>query len=112
VDYKTDDISERETEARAAIYAPQLRLYALAIERVVGRSPDKAIIYFLRPNVVVDVSLEPTLLDDPQALVRDFREGQAALSFPLHEGQHCRQCPFFRGLCPAGAAAQDEGAGS
>ena len=107
-DYKTDDVTGREAEARAAIYAPQLRLYALAIERVVGRAPDKAIIYFLRPNFAVDVSLEPTLLDDPQALVRDFRDAQAELNFPLHEGQHCRECPFFRGLCPAGAAPQDE----
>jgi len=25
------------------------------------------------------------------------------MHFPLHEGEHCRTCPHFAGLCPAGS---------
>jgi hypothetical protein len=33
--------------------------------------------------------------------VRDFREAQERLDFPLREGRHCRTCPHFTRLCPA-----------
>jgi len=102
VDYKTDEVKSRDTAARARFYAPQLRLYALALERMTGRPPAHAYVYFLRPEVAVPVSLERTLLDDPEVLVREFREAQSTVKFPLREGDHCTRCPYFRGLCPAG----------
>ena len=105
VDYKTDEVKTSETQARAQIYAPQLRLYAHALERMVGRAPAGAYVYFLRPGVSVPLSLERSLIDDPEALVRDFREAQSNVSFPLREGNHCTRCPYFRGLCPAGSGA-------
>jgi hypothetical protein len=55
----------------------------------------------------VPIALERTLLDDPETLVRSFREAQSTLSFRLHEGGHCQRCPYFRGLCPAGSAVAD-----
>lgn len=103
LDYKTDDIKAREAASRAASYAPQLRLYALALERQTGRPPTHAFVYFLRPGVAVPVSLENSLIDNPEALVRDFREAQSSLQFPLHEGDHCARCPYVRGLCPSRA---------
>ena len=102
VDYKTDEVKTRETSARAQFYAPQLRLYALALERITGQIPSQAYVFFLRPDVAVPVSVERSLIDDPETLVRDFRQAQSAVSFPLREGEHCARCPFFRGLCPAG----------
>jgi ATP-dependent exoDNAse (exonuclease V) beta subunit len=105
VDYKTDEVKIRETAARAQFYAPQLRLYALALERIAGRTPARAYVYFLRPDIAVPVSLERTLIDDPETLVRDFREAQSTVTFPLREGEHCARCPYFRGLCPAGTGA-------
>jgi len=107
VDYKTDDVNPRETISRAGFYAPQLRLYGLAIERITGRPSDHAFVYFLRPGIAVPVSLERSLLDDPETLVRDFREAQSSLDFPLREGDHCARCPYFRGLCPAGSGVSD-----
>ena len=103
VDYKTDDVKTRDAAARAKFYAPQLRLYAWALERITGRSPEKAFLYFLRPGLAWPVALEQTLLDNPEALVQDFREAQDTLNFPLHEGEHCARCPQFHGLCPAGS---------
>jgi len=37
VDYKTDDVKAAEAQDRARDYALQLRLYAMAVEKVAGR---------------------------------------------------------------------------
>jgi len=107
VDYKTDDIKSRETATRVEFYAPQLRLYAMALERITGRFPAKAFLYFLRPNIARPVALDRTLLDGPEDLVRDFRDAQSTLDFPLREGEYCKRCPYFHGLCPAGSGVPD-----
>jgi ATP-dependent exoDNAse (exonuclease V) beta subunit len=104
VDYKTDSVTATEAHQRALDHALQLRLYALAIERFAGRAPDRAWLYFLRPNTVVEVDLTPSLLERPEQIVRDFQEAQSKLEFPLNEGERCHRCPFWRDLCPAGKA--------
>jgi ATP-dependent exoDNAse (exonuclease V) beta subunit len=104
VDYKTDSVTATEAHQRALDHALQLRLYALAIERFAGRVPDRAWLYFLRPNTVVEVDLTPSLLERPEQIVRDFQEAQSKLEFPLNEGERCHRCPFWRDLCPAGKA--------
>jgi ATP-dependent exoDNAse (exonuclease V) beta subunit len=102
VDYKTDSVSATEAHRRAQDHALQLRLYAQAVERFAGRAPDRAWLYFLRPNTVVEVDLTPSLLERPEQIVRDFEEAQSKLEFPLNEGERCRRCQFWRDLCPAG----------
>jgi len=90
-----------EAHQRARDYAVQLRLYALAVERVTGRAPDHAWLHFLRPNTAIEVDLTPSLLESPDQIVRDFVEAQTRLEFPLNEGERCRRCAFFRDLCPS-----------
>jgi ATP-dependent exoDNAse (exonuclease V) beta subunit len=99
VDYKTDDVSAAEAHHRARDYALQLRLYALAVERVAGRAPDRACLHFLRPNTLVEVDLAPNLIESPEQTVRDFQNAQSNLNFPLNEADHCHRCPFYRDLC-------------
>ena len=101
VDYKTDAVNAHEAHQRAQDYAMQLRLYALAVERITSRPPDHAWLYFLRPNTPIEVDLRPSLLDSPEQVVRDFQEAQERLEFPLREGRHCARCPFFKDLCPS-----------
>jgi len=101
VDYKTDAVTTAEAHRRAQDYAMQLRLYALAVEQVAGRAPNRAWLDFLRPNALVEVDLTPSLLESPEQIVREFQEAQTTLRFPLNEGEHCRRCPFVRDLCPA-----------
>ena len=79
----------------------QLRLYAYALAQLAGRAPDRAYVHFLRVNRSVPVSLSPSLFDDPLQVVREFRDAQDKLEFPLREADHCRQCPYVSGLCPA-----------
>jgi len=107
VDFKTDRVDAACAQARAEKYGLQLRLYALALERLKGRAPKEAYVYFLRPNVAVPVDLRPSLFNAPEPVVRAFREAQERSHFPLNEGQQCRYCPHFGGLCPAVAAPQN-----
>jgi ATP-dependent helicase/nuclease subunit A len=101
VDYKTDAVNAAEAHQRAGGYSIQLRLYALAVERITGRTPGRAWLHFLRPNTLIEVDLTPSLLDSPEQLVREFQEAQARLAFPLREGEHCTRCAFFGDLCPS-----------
>jgi ATP-dependent helicase/nuclease subunit A len=101
VDYKTDAVNANEAHQRAQDYAMQLRLYALALERMTGRPPDHAWLYFLRPNTAIEVDLRPSLLDSPEQVVRELEEAQDSLHFPMREGRHCIRCPFFKDLCPS-----------
>ncbi|HWQ56387.1 MAG TPA: UvrD-helicase domain-containing protein [Bryobacteraceae bacterium] len=99
VDYKTDRVSADEVPGRAAGYAVQLRLYAVALQRLTGRLPNRAWIYFLRPDVAVPIEITPAALAEVQAVVAEFRESQATLSFPPREGPHCRACPHQGESC-------------
>ena len=105
VDFKTDQVDEAAAASRAASYALQLQLYALALERHVGRLPDQALFYLLRPNAAVAVSLERRELEAARAAVRALRQAQSEMSFPPQAGEHCYRCGYFRGLCPAARAA-------
>jgi ATP-dependent exoDNAse (exonuclease V) beta subunit len=101
VDYKTDAVTAAQAHQRAQDYALQLRLYAMAVERVAGRPVDRAWVHFLRPNTAVEVDLAPSLLESPEQIVRDFAEAQSKMEFALNEGEHCLRCQFYKDLCPA-----------
>jgi ATP-dependent exoDNAse (exonuclease V) beta subunit len=92
VDYKTD------AHVNAEAYTPQLALYALAIERALGKRPAHAWLHFLRADTLVEVPLD----HDVTPLLARLREAQDQLRFDLREGDHCRTCQFYRSLCPAG----------
>ncbi|HTY87471.1 MAG TPA: UvrD-helicase domain-containing protein [Candidatus Acidoferrum sp.] len=47
VDFKTDDIPAGELAGRVQAYAPQLRLYAMALERIYGRPVTNRWLHFL-----------------------------------------------------------------
>jgi CRISPR/Cas system-associated exonuclease Cas4 (RecB family) len=102
VDYKTG--AHRATDADG--HALQLRLYAMAVEQLVARAADRAYVHYLQPDVVVEVDLAPSLIDSPSELVREYQRAQDSLEFRMNEGEHCRRCLFFRGLCPATVEAR------
>jgi CRISPR/Cas system-associated exonuclease Cas4 (RecB family) len=96
VDYKTD---REETPEN---YALQLRLYALALERYLGRLPDRAVLFYLRSGCAAEVSLALNDLERAKNTVSEFLDHHNSMVFPLQEGDHCRRCSFYQGLCPAG----------
>jgi ATP-dependent helicase/nuclease subunit A len=93
VDYKTD------REEAPEIHAFQMRLYAMALDRYLSRLPDRAVLFYLRSGRAVDISLD---LEDAERTVRKFLNAQDSMQFSLREGDRCRRCAFYKGLCPAG----------
>jgi ATP-dependent exoDNAse (exonuclease V) beta subunit len=100
VDFETENIDAAEAEAQAELYALRSRLNALALERATGKLPDRAFVCFLRPGVAVPVLLSPADLDAALETVRAFERAQSDLEFPALPGPQCRDCPYYRGLCP------------
>ncbi len=94
VDYKTD-----RDESGGESYALQLRLYALALERYAGRRPDRAVLYYLRSNRSVEISLTDADLGAARNAVRELKQAQDQLRFPLKVGDQCRKCLFWGGVC-------------
>ena len=101
VDYKTDHVSGEEISGRASDYALQVQLYAIAILGAKGRLPDRAILYFLRPSVAVEVDLSPEAMEQARQSVAEVFSAQSSLDFPMHEGPQCQRCGYYQNHCPA-----------
>jgi CRISPR/Cas system-associated exonuclease Cas4 (RecB family) len=93
VDFKTD---REESDGRCEL---QLRLYALALERHVGRLPDRAAAFYVRPGRIVEIGLEPERLEAARTTVNALAAAQNALEFPMRPGEQCGRCGFFGRLC-------------
>ena len=55
LDLKTDDIDVTQAAERAALYGPQLELYAGAIQGLCGKKCRGKFFYFLRPRKLLAV---------------------------------------------------------
>jgi ATP-dependent exoDNAse (exonuclease V) beta subunit len=51
VDFKTNHITTAEVPTVAMQYEPQMMLYALAVEEILGQSPKRLTLHFLHPGV-------------------------------------------------------------
>lgn len=98
VDYKTD-----RHPGRAGAYALQLQLYALALERIRGRLPERAVLCYLRTGQEVEVPLDAAALEAARESVRALSRAQDALDFSMREGEQCALCGYHGGACPAGS---------
>lgn len=108
VDYKTDQVKLPVEPNRAKAYALQLQIYALAIQKLTGRLPDAAWLYFLRLDEAIKIDLSPASLAAASEAVLALREAQDTRQFPLREGAQCTRCAFYQGLCPAGRELLEE----
>jgi ATP-dependent helicase/nuclease subunit A len=101
VDYKTDHVDREGALDRARSYTLQLQIYALALERLLGRLPEHAYLSFLRAGINVPVPAGKEDVAGAVQVVREFTRAQSELSFPEKPGDACARCPFHRGLCRA-----------
>lgn len=97
VDYKTDRYL---SEARMRSYELQLRLYGLALEKVVGRAPEEAWLFGLRAGEAHGVEMQK---DAALRVLDEWKEAERAGEFPLRESAECKWCPYVAGACPAQA---------
>lgn len=72
VDYKTDQVEEGAEGERAKAYGTQVRLYAMAVEKVAGRKVDEAWVFFLRRGVAIAVGLTEEEKAGTRELVRSW----------------------------------------
>jgi ATP-dependent exoDNAse (exonuclease V) beta subunit len=93
LDYKTDRFL---TPQRTASYELQLRLYALALEKLTGRAPKEAWLFPLRTAEAHRVDLSVPVLDT----LRQFQQAESAGAFPIREAARCQYCPYLAGACP------------
>ncbi len=112
VDYKSGAGAQPAAASPAALsYGLQLKLYALALERVTGRPATRAVLHYLRANVQVDVPIAPADLEQAKSAVRALLQAQQSLEFAMKPGEQCAKCPFWKGVCPAGKEGiEEEGA--
>ena len=59
IDYKTDYVTPDTLAAKTAEYAPQLRVYAMALERMLGLPVREGVLFFLRSGREARVPLTP-----------------------------------------------------
>jgi ATP-dependent helicase/nuclease subunit A len=55
LDFKTDQVTGAELQGKIGLYAPQLKLYALALSRIYGRPATRRWLHFLGPGKTVSV---------------------------------------------------------
>jgi ATP-dependent helicase/nuclease subunit A len=97
VDYKTHRTSQAKVAELAPRYFWQLQLYALAVEALWGRKPDRATLYFLYPDATVDVPLDAAALEFTVNEVTAMGtllagSGLQLSDFPKREA--CEHCPY------------------
>ncbi len=73
VDYKTDRFDPREEPAGAAGYIVQAQLYAVALQGLDGRLPDRAVIVFLRSGAELEAPMDASALAGARAAVAAWR---------------------------------------
>ena len=55
LDYKTDRVTAENQAARAESYAPQLRAYAWALEKITGKPVVRTFVWFFRTDAAVEI---------------------------------------------------------
>jgi ATP-dependent exoDNAse (exonuclease V) beta subunit len=69
-DFKTDRVTAQTADSHVAHYRPQFGLYALALKQVLGRPPDEAVVFFVRPLLERRIEVTAELLASASASVR------------------------------------------
>ncbi|MBN9662411.1 MAG: UvrD-helicase domain-containing protein [Acidobacteria bacterium] len=103
VDYKTD---RNLDETRMDAYSVQLRLYAEALERMLGRPVNEAWLFSLRAGAAHPVALGGG--EERLAELRALIEAETTGDFPLRVATRCRWCPYFEGACPSTGGSSPE----
>lgn len=96
VDYKTHRVPGELVPGIAETYYPQLRLYALAVQALWGRLPERVVLYFPYPDQGVEVPLDTNSLERLVGEVEgmaEFINGQD-LPAAYQKNGDCRRCDF------------------
>jgi len=103
IDYKTSDVNSIE-EANKKIESPnvynQLKLYAIAYEKVFGKPADKVGVYFLEASIIVSKKIRRDVLTRYEEKIFDVAQNIKGEKFdPAPEAHKCSMCAFYN-MCP------------
>lgn len=98
VDYKSDQYL---SEARLRGYELQLRLYALALARMTGRSVSEAWLFPLREGQPHPVDISAPSLETAITVLAEWREASVRGEFAPRQQPDCQWCPFAGNACTA-----------
>ena len=104
VDYKTDRyLGERRMRG----YEVQMQLYSIALGRITAAPVREAWLFPLREGRPHRVDISEDALQGALALLREWKQAEAAGDFPVREHPECRWCPHAGGACPVKPADAD-----
>ncbi len=96
VDYKTHRVPAERAPVIAESYYPQLRLYALAVQALWGRLPERAVLYFPYPDQGVEVPLDQAslerLVEEVKAMAEFINGHDLPGAYPKRGD--CRNCSY------------------
>ena len=95
IDYKTG----RAKTAKDAEYSLQLSIYALAVEEVLGLSPDRLVFYNLTTNTAEATTRDAKDLNEVRAVVKETADSIRSRDFAAKPGFACRSCDY-QTICP------------
>ncbi len=112
VDFKSDDVAEREAAEYAELYRGQMDVYALAYARLRGEPPERQTLFFLRPGVEVAWKCGEEGLAAAEERVRGIIEGiKAGPPYPPARPHYDCRCEY-RALCRIISARRPTGPGA
>lgn len=98
IDYKTDNITPADVEETAEDYVPQIQLYALAAEQKWGITPNKATLYFLKPNLEKSFTIDEAWMNQARnrltESVKWMRASSPVQPWQAKPGKRCHYCPY------------------
>jgi len=97
VDYKTD---QHLGERRMRGYEVQMQLYSIALGRITKAPVREAWLFPLREGRPHRVDTSQEGLQGAVAVLREWKQAEAAGDFPVREHADCRWCPHAGGACP------------
>ncbi|GIM47511.1 ATP-dependent helicase/nuclease subunit A [Collibacillus ludicampi] len=105
IDFKTNRLREkRDFFIKVKLYMPQLRIYALAAEVIMGRQPDKVALHFLdwgdQYEKRVDSQWMEEALLETERLLQAMKNSKNLQDHPTKPGPHCKSCTY-RAVCKA-----------
>jgi len=101
VDYKTDEVSEKNAEEKLVRYLPQLKFYAVLVNLLRGvKKTEVKLLFLKRPELSRSQILEPMEIkefgDEIKSIIYDIRAGNFKKNL-----DHCFACYFSeKGKCP------------
>jgi ATP-dependent exoDNAse (exonuclease V) beta subunit len=104
-DFKTNRLRDpHDFSQKVNQYLPQLRIYALAVERMWGQKPDRAVLYFLdRGNIYeerIDLAWMEEARRETEQLLRKMKNCKHLQDYPVKPGAACKSCAY-RTICKA-----------